>query len=70
VQPEAKREIAMKRDIGVISGATLAIGMIMWAFVGNPESASRARISGTQKMDIAPELKLVSERSPYMRSER
>ena len=58
----------MKRDIGVISGATLAIGMIMWAIAGNPESASRARV--TQKMDIAPELKLVSERSPYMRSER
>ena len=60
----------MKRDIGVISGATLAIGMIMWAFVGNPEGASRTRISGSQKMDVAPELKLVSERSPYMRSER
>jgi hypothetical protein len=58
----------MKRDIGVISGATLAIGMIMWAFAGNPESASRTRV--TQKMDVAPELKLVSERSPYMRSER
>jgi len=60
----------MKRDIGMISGATLAIGMIMWAFAGNPESASRARTSGSQKMDVAPELKLVSERSPYMRSER
>jgi hypothetical protein len=58
----------MKRDIGVISSATLAIGMIMWAFVGNPESANRARI--TQKIDVAPELKLVSEQSPYMRSER
>jgi hypothetical protein len=58
----------MKRDIGVISSATLAIGMIMWAFAGNPESASRTRV--TQKMDVAPELKLISERSPYMRSER
>ena len=58
----------MKRDIVVISGATLAIGVIMWAFVGNPESASRMRVS--QKMDVAPELKLISEHSPYMRSER
>jgi hypothetical protein len=58
----------MKRDIGVISGATLAIGMIMWAFVGNPESASRMRI--TQKIDVSPELKLITERSPYMRTER
>ncbi len=31
----------MKRDIGVISGATLAIGVIMWAFVGNPDSTKR-----------------------------
>ena len=58
----------MKRDIGVISGATLAIGMIMWAFAGNPQSASRTRV--TQTVDVAPELKLVSERSPYIRSER
>jgi len=58
----------MKRDIGMISGATLAIGMLMWAFVGNPESASRTRVS--HKMDVAPELKLISERSPYMRTER
>jgi hypothetical protein len=58
----------MKRDIVVISGATLAIGVIMWAFVGNPESAGRMRVS--QKMDVAPELKLISERNPYMRSER
>jgi len=60
----------MKRDIGVISGATLAIGVVMWAFIGNPESTSRARTSTTQKLDVAPELKLVSESSPYMRSER
>jgi len=58
----------MKRDIGVISGATLAIGMLMWAFAGNPESASRLRVS--QKMDVAPELKMISEDSPYMRNER
>ena len=58
----------MKRDIGVISGATLAIGIIMWAFVGNPESTNRIRV--TQKMDVAPELKLITERSPHMRSER
>ena len=56
----------MKRDIGVISGATLAIGMIMWAFVGNPESTSRARVD---EQSGRCGLKLVSERSPYMRSE-
>jgi hypothetical protein len=58
----------MKRDIVVISGATLAIGVIMWAFAGNPESTSRSHVTHT--IDIGPDLKLVSERSPYMRSER
>jgi len=58
----------MKRDIVMISGATLAIGMLMWAFAGNPQSAGRTRVA--QKMDAAPELKQISEHSPYMRSER
>jgi len=62
----------MKRDIGLISGATLAIGMVMWAFVGNPDSAKRTNVmrNVTHTIDIGSDLKLVSERSPYMRSER
>jgi hypothetical protein len=58
----------MKRDIGVMSGGILAIGAVMWAFWGNPETANRTSV--IRKLDIAPELKLVSERSPFMRSER
>lgn len=60
----------MKQDIGVISGVTLAIGVVMWAFVGNPQGAHRTWTSVTQNMDVAPELKRVTEHSPYMRSER
>jgi hypothetical protein len=63
-----KREIAMKRDIGVMSGAILAIGAVVWAFWGNPDASNRTNV--TRKLDVAPELKLVSERSPYMRTER
>ena len=58
----------MKRDIGVMSGAILAVGAVVWAFWGNPETASRNNV--TRKLDVAPELKFVSEQSPYMRSER
>ena len=58
----------MKRDIGVMSGTILAIGAVVWAFSGNPETVKRT--SAVHKMNVAPELKLVSERSPYMRSER
>ena len=60
----------MKQDIGVISDATLAIGVVMWAFVGNPEGAHRPRTSVIQNIDVAPELKRVTGHSPYMRSER
>ena len=58
----------MKRDIGVMSGGILAIGDVVWVFWGNPASATRT--SAVHKMNVAPELKLVSERSPYMRVER
>ena len=58
----------MKRDIGVMSSTILAIGAVVFAFWGNPETAKRTSV--VQKMNVAPELKLVSERSPYMRSER
>jgi hypothetical protein len=58
----------MKRDIGVMSGAILAIGAVVWAFWGNPDASNRTNV--TRKLDVAPELKLVSERSPYMRTER
>jgi hypothetical protein len=58
----------MKRDIGVMSGAILAVGAIVWAFWGNPETANRNNV--TRKLDVAPELKLVTEQSPYMRTER
>jgi hypothetical protein len=60
--------IAMKRDVGVMSCAILAIGAVVWAFWGNPQTANRT--SAVHKMNIAPELKLVSERSPYMLAER
>jgi hypothetical protein len=58
----------MKRDIAVMSGGILAIGAVVWVFWGNPETATRT--SSVHKMNVAPELKLVSERSPYMRAER
>jgi hypothetical protein len=58
----------MKRDVLVISGGMLAVGVVVWAVWGNPENAPRTHIF--REMQAAPELKLVSERSPYMRSER
>ena len=58
----------MKRDVLVISGGMLAVGVVVWAVWGNPENAPRMHTFG--QMQVAPEPKLVSERSAYMRSER
>lgn len=58
----------MKRDIGVISGAVLTIGAFVWVFWGNPETSNRT--GAIHRFESAPELKLLSEHSPYMRSER
>ena len=58
----------MKRDVWVISGGMLAVGVSAWALWGNPEKTPT--VHAVREMHMAPELKLVSERSPYMRSER
>jgi hypothetical protein len=47
----------------MIGGGMLAVGVVGWAFWGNPESAPR--IHPSQEVKAALELKLVSERSPY-----
>ena len=60
----------MKRDFLAISGATIAIGAVMWIFWGHPVSAPRTQVSHQQELAADPALKLVSERSPYMRTER
>jgi hypothetical protein len=59
----------MKRDILAISGATIALGAVLWIFWGNAPGAPRQHV-GDQQLAADPALKLVSERSPYMRNER
>jgi hypothetical protein len=56
----------MRRDLLVIG--MQAVGVVVWAFWGNPESVSGMHPTLVMKSDA--ELKLVSERSPYMRTER
>jgi hypothetical protein len=59
----------MKRDILALSGGTIALGAVLWIFWGNPVNAPRTPISH-QHLQADPVLKLVSENSPYMRTER
>jgi hypothetical protein len=60
----------MGRDILIMSGATLALGFIGWAFWGNPPMSAEPRLSTAQSLNQDPDLKLISEQSPYMRTER
>jgi hypothetical protein len=60
----------MGRDILAMSGASLALGLIGWAFWGNPPMSAEPRLPTAQSLNQDPNLKLVSEQSPYMRSER
>jgi hypothetical protein len=60
----------MKRDILVISGGMLAVGLVGWTFWGNPDSGSIPRMHTVQPLQVDSNLKLISERSPSMRTER
>jgi hypothetical protein len=58
----------MWRDLLKICGGILSTGIIAWALWGNSENVPR--MQALRAMAANPELKLVSERSPYMRNER
>jgi len=61
--------IAMKRDLLVIcSGGMLAFGVVAWGFWGYSETLS-ATPRFNQQMQADPDLKFVSEQSPYMRTD-
>lgn len=66
----AKTESAMGRDLLVISGGIVALGLVGWTFWGNPEIGTVPRMHTVQSLQSDPNLKLVSEHSPYMRNER
>ena len=59
----------MKRDIFAISGGMIALGAVLWMFWGNPVHVPRMH-PGHQELASDPALKLISEQSPYMRTER
>jgi hypothetical protein len=68
VHSNDKTEGAMKRDLLAIGVAILTVGLVSWSFWGNPGAGSHVRTILTVTHD--PALTLVTERSPYMRTER
>jgi hypothetical protein len=64
----------MVRDLWILAAVSIAVGVIVWIVLGNPQkrSVQRAslRMEISHSLDADPDLRLISERSPYMRTER
>jgi hypothetical protein len=65
-----RTEDAMKQDLLMVVGGIIATGLTMWSFLGNPPKHAAPRVMVVQQLESQPDLKAVTERSPYMRSER
>jgi len=59
----------MRRDLLMLGAASVVVGLLTWALWGNPENPVPRMHTG-QLMSADDNLKLVSEHSPYMRTER
>jgi hypothetical protein len=60
----------MTKDIAVICAGMLAVGVGVLTFWGKPQSTKPARTEVVRILADDPALKLASETSPYMRTER
>jgi hypothetical protein len=60
----------MKQDLLIGGCGIIAVGLAIWSLWGNPPKRAAARVQAAQQLSVAPELKRVSEESPFMRSER
>lgn len=49
--------------------AALALGFIAWTVFATPQK-SALRLESSDSSNDVPDLRLISERSPYMRTER
>jgi hypothetical protein len=62
----------MRRDVLTMTGVSMATALMAWIIWGNPreEEHTARHMQTAQWMKPDPELKWLSEQSPYMRSER
>jgi len=59
----------MRQDLFMVGGGIVAVGLAIWGLWGSPQhSAPKAQVA--QELSVDPELKRITELSPYMRSER
>ena len=71
---DIEREDAMVRDLLVLAAASIVLGVIVWSVLGHQQrtslQGSYLRRETSHSLNAGPDLWLVSERSPYMRTER
>jgi hypothetical protein len=64
----------MVRDLWILAAVSITVGVIVWIVLGNPQKRSLQRSSLrmeiSHSLDADPDLRLIYERSPYMRTER
>jgi hypothetical protein len=60
----------MVRDPWMVAVALFAFGVIVWVVAAERPSKSPVRVEAAHTLAADPDLRLVSERSPYMRTER
>lgn len=60
----------MMRYPWILAAALLAVGVIAWVVVAERPPETPLRIEASLTLTAHPDLRLVSERSPYMRTER
>jgi hypothetical protein len=64
----------MVRDLLILAAAAIVLGVIVWSVVGNPQKrswqGSSLQVEKSLSLSTDRDLRLVSERSPYMRTER
>ena len=58
-----------QNDLLIVGGGIVAVGLAIWGLSSNPEhNAPKAQVA--QELNVDPELRRITELSPYMRSER
>ena len=60
----------MTKDMIAIAAGMLVVGLGIWSLHDTPHKASPATTQAARILADDPALKLVTENSPYMRSER
>ena len=65
-----QKEDAMVRDPWIVAAALFAFGVIGWVVGAERPPKSPVRIEAARTLAAEPDLRLVSDRNPYMRTDR